>query len=180
MKYSKLLDTLRTRFKENMNRHEGIQWEKIQKKLEGNIKKLEALYYMEKTGGEPDVVKFDNNTGEYIFFDCSKETPEGRRNCCYDGKGQDMREKKGIYPEGNAVELAEKMGISLLTEEEYRELQRLGEFDLKTSSWLKTPLEIRQLGGAIFGDRRYNHVFIYHNGAQSFYGVRGFRGSLRV
>lgn len=180
MKYDKLLDILKSRFEDNMNRHEGLSWEKIQKKIEANPKKLKSLNEMERTGGEPDVVGFNEKTGEYIFYDCSKESPVGRRNCCYDRKGQDMRIKKDIFPEGNAVEMAAEMGIKLLTEEEYRELQKLGNFDLKTSSWLETPPEIRKLGGAIFGDCRYNHVFIYHNGAQSFYSSRGFRGSLRV
>jgi len=180
MKYDKLLDILKSRFEEYMNRHEGLSWEKVQKKIETNPEKLKSLNEMERTGGEPDVVGFNEKTGEYIFNDCSKESPEGRRNCCYDRKGQDMRIKKDIFPEGNAVEMAAEMGIKLLTEEEYRELQKLGNFDLKTSSWLKTPPEIRKLGGAIFGDCRYNHVFVYHNGAQSFYSSRGFRGSLRV
>ena len=180
MKYDKLLDILKSRFEEYMNRHEGLSWEKVQKKIETNPEKLKSLNEMERTGGEPDVVGFNEKTGEYIFNDCSKESPEGRRNCCYDRKGQDMRIKKDIFPEGNAVEMAAEMGIKLLTEEEYRELQKLGSFDLKTSSWLKTPPEIIKLGGAIFGDCRYNHVFIYHNGAQSFYSSRGFRGSLRV
>ena len=180
MKYDKLLDILKSRFEEYMNRHEGLSWEKVQKKIETNPEKLKSLNEMERTGGEPDVVGFNEKTGEYIFNDCSKESPEGRRNCCYDRKGQDMRIKKDIFPEGNAVEMAAEMGIKLLTEEEYRELQKLGNFDLKTSSWLKTPPEIIKLGGAIFGDCRYNHVFVYHNGAQSFYSSRGFRGSLRV
>lgn len=180
MKYDKLLDILKSRFEEYMNRHEGLSWEKVQKKIETNPEKLKSLNEMERTGGEPDVVGFNEKTGEYIFNDCSKESPEGRRNCCYDRKGQDMRIKKDIFPEGNAVEMAAEMGIKLLTEEEYRELQKLGNFDLKTSSWLETPPEIRKLGGAIFGDCRYNHVFVYHNGAQSFYSSRGFRGSLRV
>lgn len=180
MEYDKLLDILRSRFEENMNRHEGLSWEKVLKKIEVNSEKLRSLSEMERTGGEPDVVGFDEETGEYIFYDCSKESPEGRRNCCYDRKGQDMRIKKGIFPDGNAVEMAGDMGIKLLTEEEYRDLQKLESFDLKTSSWLETPPEIRKLGGAIFGDRRYDHVFKYHNGAQSFYSTRGFRGSLRV
>jgi len=180
MNYDNLLDILKTRFEKNMNRHEGLSWESIQKKLEADPERLRSLSEMERTGGEPDVVGLDKETGEYIFYDCSEESPAGRRNCCYDRKGQDMRIKNGIFPEGNAVEMAENMGIKLLTEEEYRELQKLGSFDQKTSSWLDTPTEIRKLGGAIFGDRRYNHVFIYHNGAQSFYSSRGFRGSLRV
>lgn len=180
MEYGKLLSILKSRFEENMNRHEGLSWEKVLKKIEVNSEKLKSLSEMERTGGEPDVVGFDEGTGEYIFYDCSKESPEGRRNCCYDRKGQDMRIKKGIFPDGSAVEMAGDMGIKLLTEEEYRNLQKLESFDLKTSSWLETPPEIRKLGGAIFGDRRYDHVFKYHNGAQSFYSTRGFRGSLRV
>lgn len=180
MEYDKLQDILRSRFEENINRHEGLSWVNVLKKIEANSEKLRSLSEMERTGGEPDVVGFDERTGEYIFHDCSKESPEGRRNCCYDRKGQDVRIKKGIIPEGNAVEMAADMGIKLLTEEEYRNLQRLESFDLKTSSWLETPPGIRKLGGAIFGDRRYDHVFKYHNGAQSFYSSRGFRGSLRV
>lgn len=175
-----ILDILRTRFEENMQRHQGLKWSEIVARLETNPKKLKSLEEMERTGGEPDVIGQDPATGEYIFCDCSAETPVGRRNVCYDRKGQDVREKKGVFPKGNAVEMAEEMGIELLTQEQYRELQRLGGFDQKTSSWLQTPPDIRKLGGALFGDRRYGHVFIYHNGAQSFYSVRGFRGILRV
>jgi len=180
MEFEDLFDKLKLRFEENMHRHEGLHWEKIKDKLDNNSEKLSVLSKMERTGGEPDVIGFDEGTGEYIFFDCSKESPQGRRNCCYDRKGQDMRTKKGVFPNGNAIELAEEIGIKLLTEEEYRELQKLEGFDIKTSSWLETPPGIRKLGGAIFGDRRYDHVFKYHNGAQSFYSSRGFRGSLRV
>lgn len=180
MEFKELLEILKSRFEENMIRHQGLEWEKVQVKLLANPDKLKSLNEMEKTGGEPDVVGYDEATGDYIFYDCVKESPEGRRNCCYDQKGEDMRTKKGIFPSGNAIEMAAAMGIELLTEGEYRDLQKLDSFDLKTSSWLKTPDEIRKLGGAIFGDRRYDHVFKYHNGAQSFYSSRGFRGSLRV
>lgn len=175
-----LLDTLKTRFEENMDRHKGLEWEKIQAKLESTPEKLGALYAMESTGGEPDVIDYDKKTDEYIFVDCSKESPEGRRSICYDGHGQAEREKKGVYPAGNAIDLAEAMGITLLTEEVYRQLQKLGDFDAKTSSWIATPADIRDLGGAIFADYRFGHVFVYHNTAASFYGARGFRGLLRV
>ena len=175
-----LLRILNTRFEKNMNRHKGIEWTKVQAKLEVNSEKLWSLNEMELTGGEPDVVGYDKKTGEYIFYDCSAESPKGRRNVCYDREGQEAREKKGVHPEGNAIDMAATMGIELLTEEQYRELQKLGNFDTKTSSWVKTPSDIRKLGGAIFADRRYDHVFVYHNSAPSFYGVRGFRGSLRV
>ncbi len=175
-----LLRTLKTRFEENMNRHKGIEWIKVQSRLEANTEKLWSLSEMERTGGEPDIVGYDKKTGEYIFYDCSAETPKGRRNTCYDPEGQQEREKQGVHPEGNAIGMAAAMGIELLTEEQYRELQKLGDFDTKTSSWLKTPSDIRKLGGAIFADRRYGNVFVYHNSAPSFYGVRGFRGSLRV
>jgi hypothetical protein len=173
-----LLNLLESRFEKNMSRHKGIQWDKVQAKLEAEPKKLASLYEMETTGGEPDVVGFDKQTGEYIFYDCSVETPKGRRSTCYDREGLDSR--KEHKPENNAVDMAAAMGIELLTEEQYRELQKLGEFDLKTSSWMQTPAAIRKLGGALFADRRYDCVFVYHNGAQSYYAVRGFRGSLRV
>jgi hypothetical protein len=175
-----LLRALKARFEKNMNRHKSLEWSEVQAKLEADNEKLWSLNEMERSGGEPDVVGHDQKTGELIFYDCSAETPVGRRNICYDSEGQEEREKKGIHPKGNAIDMATAMGIEALTEEQYRELQRLGNFDTKTSSWLKTPVEIRKLGGAIFADRRYGHVFIYHNGAGSFYGVRGFRGSLRV
>ncbi len=175
-----LLRTLKGRFEENMSRHEDLDWSKIQAKLETHPEKLSSLHAMESTGGEPDVVGYDEKADEYIFYDCSAESPDGRRSICYDGAGQQEREKKGIYPGGNAVDLAAAMGIKLLHEAQYRELQKLGEFDTKSSSWIQTPPEIRKLGGAIFADCRYDHVFVYHNGAQSFYAARGFRGSLRV
>jgi len=173
-----LLSTLKIRFEKNMNHHKGLEWAKVQVKLETNSEKLWSLNEMERTGGEPDVVGHDQKTGEYIFYDCSAESPKGRRSFCYDREGLESR--KEHKPENNAVEMATAMGIELLTEEQYRELQKLGEFDTKTSSWVKTPAEIRKLGGALFCDRRYDHVFVYHNGAESYYGVRGFRGSLRV
>ncbi len=175
-----LLSTLKTRFEQNMDRHDGIEWADVQAKLEAQPEKLASLNAMESTGGEPDVVSYDEETGEFIFFDCAAESPEGRRSICYDGEGLREREKKGVYPGGSAVELAEAMGLELLTEVQYRELQTLGEFDTRTSSWLQTPAEIRELGGAIYGDRRYDRVFVYHNGAQSYYSGRGFRGALRV
>jgi hypothetical protein len=174
----KLLSTLKARFEKNMNRHKGLEWAKIQAKLEADPAKLCTLNEMESTGGEPDVVGVDRKTGETIFYDCSAESPTGRRNVCYDRQALDSR--KEFKPKESALEMAAAMGIEILTEEQYRGLQKLGEFDAKTSSWLKTPAEIRKLGGAIFGDRRYDHVFVYHNGADSYYGVRGFRGSLRV
>lgn len=180
MSNQEILDVLKTRFAANAKRHLGTKWEQVQARLEANPMKLGSLREMESTGGEPDVIGFDPQTGEVIFCDCSPETPLGRRNSCYDHAGQAEREKKGIFPSGNAVDMAAAMGIELLTEEAYHELQRLGSFDTKTSSWLKTPAEVRKLGGAIFGDRRFGRVFIYHNGAASFYSVRGFRGSLRV
>ena len=173
-----LLRALKTRFEKNMNRHIGLEWAKVQAKLEANTEKLWSLNEMERTGGEPDVVGQDKNTGEYIFYDCSAESPKGRRNVCYDREGLESR--KEHKPENNAKDMATAMGIELLTEEQYRELQKLGNFDTKTSSWVKTPAEIRKLGGALFCDRRYNHVFVYHNGAESYYSGRGFRGSLRV
>ena len=175
-----LLRTLKARFKNNMNRYKGLEWAKLQAKLEAKTEKLWSLNEMERTGGEPDVVDHDKKTGEYIFYDCSAESPKGRRNVCYDREGQEAREKKGVHPEGNAIDMAATMGVELLTEEQYRELQKIGNFDTKTSSWVKTPSDIRKLGGAIFADRRYDHIFVYHNSAPSFYGVRGFRGSLRV
>ena len=173
-----LLDELKTRFEENMNRHKGLEWAKVQAKLEANTKKLWPLSEMDRTGGEPDVVGFDKKTGEYIYYDCSAESPKGRRSLCYDRAAWESR--KEHKPENNAVDMATAMGIELLTEEEYRELQNLGEFDLKTSSWVKTPVEVRSLGGSIFCDRRFGRVFVYHNGAESYYAARAFRGSLRV
>jgi hypothetical protein len=175
-----LLKILKDRFEKNMNRHKGLEWSKIQAKLEAHPGKLPSLHAMESTGGEPDVVGYDEKTDEYIFFDCSMQSPTGRRSICYDGGGQDAREKKGVYPAGNAVDLAAAMGIKLLNEDQYKELQELGEFDTTTESWLQTPTDIRELGGAIFGDRRYDHVFVFHNSAPSFYAARGFRGSLKV
>jgi hypothetical protein len=173
-----LLRILKARFEKNMNRHQGVEWAKVQAKLETNAEKLWSLNEMERTGGEPDVVGHDNKTGEYIFYDCSAESPKDRRSFCYDRKALDSRiENK---PENNAIDMVADMGIELLTEEQYRELQKLGNFDTKTSSWVKTPAGIRKLGGALFCDRRYNHVFVYHNGAESYYGVRGFRGSLTI
>lgn len=177
---AELINVLKNRFEKNMNRHKSLEWTDVQARLEGNAEKLRSLSEMERTGGEPDVVAQDKSTGEYIFYDCSAETPAGRRNVCYDGKGQEERNKKGVFPEGNAVDMAAAMGIELLTEEQYRELQKLGSFDMKTSSWVKTPPDIRKLGGAIFADFRYGHVFIYHNSAPSFYSSRAFRGWLRV
>lgn len=173
-----LLKVLKSRFEKNMERHKDIKWDKVQAKLEADPKKMSALNEMEATGGEPDVVGFDKKAGEYIFYDCSAETPKGRRSVCYDREGLESR--KEHKPENNAVDMAAAMGIEILSEEQYRELQTLGEFDLKTSSWIQTPAAIRKLGGALFADRRYDCVFVYHNGAQSYYAVRGFRGSLRV
>ena len=175
-----LLKVLQARFVENMSRHKDLEWSDVKSRLEANIEKIWSLGEMERTGGEPDVIGHDRKTGEYVFCDCSAETPEGRRNVCYDRDGQQEREKKGVHPAGNAVDMAAAMGIDLLTEEQYRELQKLGEFDRKTSSWVKTPTDTRELGGAIFCDRRYNTVFVYHNSAPSFYSSRGFRGALRV
>ncbi|HMR82807.1 MAG TPA: DUF4256 domain-containing protein [Niabella sp.] len=175
---AELLKLLKTRFEKHNSRHKGIEWAKVQAKLEGNAEKLWSLNEMEDTGGEPDVVGYDKKTGEYIFYDCAAESPKGRRSVCYDREGWESR--KEHRPENNAVDMAAEMGIELLTEEEYRHLQTLGNFDTKTSSWLKTPDEVREMGGAIFGDFRFGRVFIYHNGAQSYYGVRGFRGSLKV
>lgn len=175
-----LLYTLKARFDNNMNRHKDLEWFKIQTKLESDPEKLSSLNAMEITGGEPDVVSYDNEMDEYLFCDCSTESPSGRRSICYDGDGQEEREKKGVFPAGNAIDIATAMGIELLDEDQYRELQRLGEFDTKTSSWIQTPTDIRELGGAIFADRRYDHVFVYHNSAPSFYSARGFRGMLMV
>jgi len=173
-----LLRALKARFEKNMNRHKGLEWAKVQAKLEANTEKLWSLNEMERTGGEPDVVGHDKKTGEYIFYDCSGESPKGRRSVCYDGEALESR--KEHKPKNNAIDMAAAMGIELLTEEQYRELQKLGNFDTKTSSWVKTPSDIRKLGGAIFADRRYGNVFVYHNGAPSYYGARAFRGSLRV
>ena len=173
-----LLRALKARFEKNMNRHKGLEWAKVQAKLEANTEKLWSLDEMEGTGGEPDVVGLDKKTGEYIFYDCSAESPKGRRSICYDHEALEAR--KEHKPENSAIEMAADMGIELLTEEQYRELQQLGNFDTKTSSWVKTPSDIRKLGGAIFCDRRYNTIFVYHNGAESYYAARGFRGSLRV
>jgi hypothetical protein len=173
-----LLSTLKFRFEKNMSRHKGLQWAKVQAKLEANPEKLRSLNEMERTGGEPDVVDFDKKTGEYIFYDCSAESPKDRRSLCYDGAALEARKEN--KPKGSATDMAVAMGVELLTEEQYRELQILGEFDTKTSSWVKTPSAIRKLGGAIFCDRRYDTVFVYHNGAESYYAARGFRGSLRV
>jgi hypothetical protein len=173
-----LLRALKARFENNTNRHKSIEWAKVQAKLEANTDKLWSLNEMERTGGEPDVVGHDKKTGAFIFYDCSAESPKGRRNVCYDREALESREE--FKPKNTAMDMAAAMGIEILTEERYRELQTLGTFDTKTSSWLKTPSDIRALGGAIFADRRYDHVFVYHNGAPSYYAVRGFRGSLRV
>lgn len=173
-----LLQTLKARFEKNPNRHKGIDWTKVQAKLAANAEKLWSLNEMEKTGGEPDVVGFDKKTGDYIFYDCSVESPKGRRSVCYDREALEGR--KEHKPKDSAIDMANAMGIELLSEEQYRDLQKLGEFDLKTSSWVQTPAAIRKLGGALFCDRRYNTVFLYHNGAESYYGARGFRGSLKV
>ncbi|MBL7995619.1 DUF4256 domain-containing protein [bacterium] len=180
-----LLKTLKTRFEKNMNRHKGLEWTKVQEKLEAHAQKLWSLHEMERTGGEPDIVGRDKKTtatagqaGEYLFYDCSAESPAGRRSLCYDREALESRKK--YKPKNNAIDMAAAMGIELLAEEQYRELQKLGKFDLKTSSWVKTPSEIRKLGGAIFCDRRYDQVFTYHNGAESYYAARGFRGLLRV
>jgi hypothetical protein len=173
-----LLKTLQARFEKNMNRHKGDEWAKVQAKLDANIEKLWALSEMERTGGEPDVVGQEKKTGEYIFCDCSQESPKGRRSLCYDREA--LQSRKEHKPKNNAVDLAAAIGIDLLTEEQYRELQKLGDFDTKTSSWVKTPSAIRKLGGALFCDRRFNTVFVYHNGAESYYAGRAFRGSLKV
>jgi hypothetical protein len=173
-----LLTTLKTRFESNMNRHRGVEWAKVQTKLEANPEKLWTLGEMERTGGEPDVVGHDKKTGEYIFYDCSAESPKGRRSVCYDRAALDARKEN--KPKDSAMDLAAAIGVELLSEEQYRELQKLGDFDLRTSSWVKTPPDIRKLGGALFCDRRYNTVFVYHNGADSYYAARGFRGSLTI
>lgn len=173
-----LLKILKDRFEKNMNRHKGFEWAKIQAKLEVSNQKLWSLNEMERTGGEPDVVGYNKKTGEYIFYDCSQETPKERTSVCYDKKA--LEQRKEFKPKDNAIDMAIAMGIEILSEEQYKELQKLGEFDTKTSSWIKTPTDIRKLGGALFCDRRYNTVFVYHNGAQSYYAVRGFRGLLRV
>ena len=173
-----LMSILKARFEKNMNRHKGLEWDKLQAKLKANPEKLWSLNEMERTGGEPDLVGHDKKTGEYIFYDCSAESPKGRRNVCYDHEALESR--KEHKPGNSAVNMAAAMGIELLTESQYRELQSLGNFDLKTSSWIQTPANIRKLGGAIFCDRRYNTVFVYHNGAESYYGGRAFRGSLRI
>jgi hypothetical protein len=174
----RLLLTLKTRFEKNMNRHEGLDWDPVQARLEANPEKLWSINEMEKTGGEPDVVGHEKKTGEYIFYDCSAESPKGRRSICYDREALDAR--KEHKPKTSAMDMASAMGIELLTEQEYRQLQQLGEFDVKTSSWVKTPANIRKLGGALFCDRRYDTVFVYHNGAESYYAARGFRGRVRV
>jgi Protein of unknown function (DUF4256) len=176
--HAELLTTLKARFDKNMRRHKGLEWARVQAKLEANPEKVWSLSEMESTGGEPDVVGLEKKTGEFIFYDCSAETPKGRRSVCYDREALDAR--KEHKPKDSAIDMATAMGIELLTEEQYRELQKLGEFDTKTSSWIKTPSEIRKLGGALFCDRRYDHVFVYHNGADSYYAARGFRGSLKL
>ncbi|HEX8548075.1 MAG TPA: DUF4256 domain-containing protein [Cytophagaceae bacterium] len=173
-----ILNLLQLRFEKNMERHKGVEWAGLQSKLEHNIEKLWSLNEMERTGGEPDVVGYDQKTDEYIFYDCSSESPKGRRSVCFDREALESRKEN--KPKASAIELATDMGINLLTEAEYRQLQNLGEFDTKTSSWVQTPAKIRDLGGALFCDRRYNQVFLYHNGAESYYAARGFRGSLRV
>ena len=170
--------TLKTRFETNMTRHAGLEWANVQARLEANPEKLWSLYEMESSGGEPDVVSYEQNTGEYVFYDCSAESPKGRRSLCYDREALESR--KEHKPKDTAIDVAAALGTELLTEAQYRELQQLGAFDLKTSSWLATPADIRKLGGAIFADRRYGHVFVYHNGAESYYAARGFRSSLRV
>ena len=174
----KLLEALKVRFEKHISRHQGLKWAEVQARLEANAEKLRSLLEMERTGGEPDVVGYDRNAGGYVFVDCSSQSPEGRRSLCYDREALESRKKH--KPENSAVERAAAMGIEILTEEEYRDLQRLGEFDTKTSSWVRTPAEIRKLGGALFCDRRYGTVFLYHNGAESYYAARGFRGSLLV
>lgn len=173
-----LLATLKARFEKNMDRHKGLEWTKVEAKVQASPEKLWSLSEMERTGGEPDVVGYDKKTGEYIFYDCAAESPKGRRSVCYDREALEAR--KEHKPKDSALDMARAIGIELLTEEQYRELQQLGNFDTKTSSWVKTPSEIRKLGGALFCDRRYDHVFLYHNGADSYYAARGFRGSLRV
>jgi len=176
--YQDLLRALKARFEKNMNRHKGLEWAKIQAKLEASAGRLWSLIEMERTGGEPDVVGHDKKTGEYIFYDCSAESPKGRRSICYDPEA--LASRKEHKPADSAIGMAAAMGVELLTEEQYRDLQKLGDFDTKTSSWVKTPSNIRKLGGALFCDRRYDTVFVYHNGAESYYAARGFRGALRV
>ncbi len=176
--HEELLNVLKVRFEKNMKRHKGLEWANVQAKLEANPKKLLSLDEMELTGGEPDVVGYDKNTGDYIFYDCSAESPKHRRSICYDGEA--LASRKENKPKNSATEMATSMGIELLSEEQYRELQELGDFDTKTSSWIKTPADIRKLGGALFCDRRYNTIFVYHNGAESYYAARAFRGALRV
>ncbi len=176
--YEELLKAMKVRFEKNMQRHSDMDWADVQARLDANPEKLWSLYEMEKTGGEPDVVGYEADSNTYIFYDCSTESPKGRRSLCYDGEA--LRSRKEHKPANSAVEMAADMGIELLTEEQYRELQKLGHFDMKTSSWVTTPVEIRKLGGAIFGDYRYGNVFVYHNGAESYYAARGFRGSLKV
>lgn len=173
-----LLESLKNRFEKNMNRHNSLDWLLVKARIEKSMTKMWSLNEMERTGGEPDVVGYDESTGEYIFYDCSIESPIGRRNLCYDKEAQESRKEN--KPVGNAISMSEEMGIEILTEEQYRFMQQLGEFDKKTSSWVKTPEDVRKLGGAVFCDLRYGRVFLYHNGASSYYGVRGFRGSLRV
>ncbi len=173
-----LLATLKTRFDKNKKRHKGITWSDVLEKLENHPTKIWSIYQMEETGGEPDVVGFDKKTNEFLYVDCSAETPKGRRSLCYDREALESR--KEFKPDNNAIDLADAMGIEMLTEDQYNDLQKLGDFDLKTSSWLKTPDDVRKLGGAIFGDKRYDRVFIYHNGAQSYYAARAFRGMVRV
>ncbi len=175
-----LIELLKQRFDENMIRHSGIIWKKIQARLEANAEKIWSVNEMERTGGAPDVVSYDEITDKYFFYDCSPESPAGRRSICYDGRGQEAREKQGIKPGGNAIDMAATIGIEILTDVQYRQLQKIGNFDTRTSSWLKTPPDIRKLGGAIFADRRYGTVFVYHNGASSFYSGSGFRGFLEV
>jgi hypothetical protein len=177
-KMDELLKILKARFEKNLNRHKGIDWVKVQAKLKANSEKLWTLNEMEITGGEPDVVGYDKKKDEFIFYDCSAESPKARRSICYDDEALESR--KEFKPDDSAVNMAFEMGVELLTEEQYRDLQKLGNFDTKTSSWIKTPADIRKLGGALFCDRRFNTVFVYHNGAESYYGARGFRGSLRV
>lgn len=179
MPNTEFIEILKIRFESNMNRHADIAWKDVRAKLDASEKIL-SLIEMEQTGGDPDVIGFDNESGEYVFCDCSEESPAGRRNVCYDREGQDIREKNEVYPDGNALDMAAAMGAEILDEEQYKHLQRLGEFDTKTSSWVKTPAEIRNLGGAIFADRRYNHVFIYHNSAETFYSSRGFRVFVKI
>lgn len=175
---AELLTTLKARFEKNMERHKGLEWTKVQARLEANPEKLWSLNEMEATGGEPDVVGFDKKTGEYVFYDCAAESPNGRRSICYDREALEAR--KEHKPKDSAIDMAAAMGVELLTEDQYRELQKLGAFDTKTSSWVKTPSEIRKLGGALYCDRRYNTVFLYHNGADSYYAARGFRGSIKI